>query len=126
MSSELDEWEAAAKAGAAARRKKMVPIVAGVGAFLIVFGGVFLGLGAMWGNHAEEQEAEKAARLERGETVVEFHRRGSTKETRAAGDGLLLVIVAAGAGAVAGAVAFFALGGKLSAEYQRGIQSMGR
>lgn len=124
--SELDEWNRIAKKGAAAKRKKLVPVIAAALAFALVTGGVFVGLGAMWSKSAAAEEADKQARIARGERVYEFHRRGSTKETRAAGDVFLLAIVAVAAGVGAGAGGFFALGGKLSEEYRRGLEQIHR
>lgn len=124
--SELDEWNAIAKKGASARRKKLVPVIAAMIAFALVTGGVFVGLGAMWSKQAAAEEADKQARIARGERVYEWHRRGSTKETRAAGDVFLLAIVAIGAGVGAAAGGFFGFGGRLSDEYRRGFQQITR
>lgn len=120
--SELDEWNAAAKRGAAAKREALVPVIAGALAFVIAFAGVFAAISALY--VAEDRDKEE--RLARGETVVEIHRRGSTKETRAAGNVFFIVLVAAVAGTAAGAGAFLGLGGKLSSEYRRGLEQMGR
>lgn len=123
---ENEEWDQIAKKGAAARRKKLVPVLAGLGAFAIVFVTVFFAVGSVWAKSAQADEDAKQARLARGERVYEWHARGSTKESRAAGDGLVLFLIATGAGVGAAAGAFFALGGKLSAEYQRGFEAMRR
>jgi hypothetical protein len=119
---ELDEWNAIAKKGAANRRKALVPVIAGGLAFAIVFGAVFAAISALY--VAEDQD--KQARIARGETVIEVHRRGSTKETRAAGNVFFIVIVAAAAGTAAAAAAFLGLGGKLASEYRRGFEQVGR
>ena len=120
--SELDEWNAIAKKGAANRRKAAVPAIAGALAFAIVFAAVFAAVSALY--VAEDQDKE--ARLARGERIVEVHRRGSTKETRAASSLFFIVIVAAVAGTGAAAGAFLGLGGKLSAEYKRGFEQARR
>jgi hypothetical protein len=119
---ELDEWNAIAKKGAANRRKAAVPVVAGALAFAVVFGAVFAAVSALY--VAEDQD--KQARIDRGERVIEVHRRGSTRETRAAGNVLFIVIAAAVAGTGAAAGAFLGLGGKLSAEYKRGFDAARR
>jgi hypothetical protein len=124
--SELDEWNAIAKRGASARRKAMVPKIVAALAFAIVTAGVFVGLGSAWSKSAAAEEADKQARIARGERVYEWHRRGSTKETRAAGDVFLLAIIAIGAGVGAAAGGFFALGGRLSEEHRRGFQQIRR
>lgn len=119
---ELDEWNAIAKKGAANRRKAAVPVIAGALAFAIVFAAVFAAVSALY----VSEDQDKQARIARGERVIEVHRRGSTKETRAAGDLFFIVIVAAVAGTGAAAGAFLGLGGKLSAEYKRGFDQVGR
>jgi hypothetical protein len=120
--SEVDEWNAAAKRGAAARRRVLVPIVVAMVLFGAGFFGTFFALGQLWGSSAAEDEARKEEILRGGGTVIEVHRRGSMKETRAMGDGFLLFAIAAGAGLALGAAGFFVLGGRLSAEHTRGLR----
>lgn len=115
--SEIDEWQSAVKRG----RKSRLPAVAGAIAFAVVFAGILIGLGSLWAGADEAAEADKQARLARGETVIEIHRRGSTKESRAANSLFVLVLIAAAAGAGAGATAFVATGGKLSPEHRRAL-----
>jgi hypothetical protein len=119
---ELDEWNAIAKKGASQRRKALVPVVAGALAFGIVFAAVFAAMSAF--GAADYQD--KQARLARGERVVEYVPRNSTKESRAASSGLFVFILAAFAGTAAATGAFLGLGGKLSSEYRRGFEQMGR
>lgn len=123
---EKDEWARAARAGAARRRKALVPVAAAVAAFAIVFGAVLFGLGAIGVAHDDAREAEKKAILERGGTVHEWVPRGSTKESRAASSGAALFIIAGAAGLGAALVGYVALGGKLSAEYARGLKTLGK
>jgi hypothetical protein len=123
MSSEVDEWNAAAKKGAAAWRKKALPAVAAALVFVLVFGGVVLGLGSRWGE-AEAKENEELA--ERGLHKVCIGRHCGSKEQRDAKAGLLLFIIGAGAGTACAVGAFFALGGTLSPEYKRGLNELGR
>lgn len=123
---EKDEWQRMARAGAARKRKELVPIAAAVVAFVIVFGSVIFGLGSAWASHDEAREAEKQAILASGGRVVELRTRGSTKESRAAGDGLFLFVIAGVTGAGAAAAAYFALGGRLSAEYGRGLKAFAK
>lgn len=119
---ELDEWNAIAKKGAAAKRKALVPVVAGALAFGIVFAAVFAAMGA----YGAADHQDKQARLARGERVVEYVPRNSTKESRAANTGFFVFIVAALAGTAAATGAFLGLGGKLSEEHRRGFAQMSR
>jgi hypothetical protein len=121
-SPEQEEWDRVARAGAAATRKVLLRSVAAAIAFAIVFGGVFVGCGSAWGDHEAAEQADREARLARGETVYVVRPRGETKESRAAKQGFLLILFAAGAGTAAAIGAFVAFGGRLSPEHRRGLQ----
>lgn len=80
---------------------------------------------------AEQAAIEEDALREQGISVerVKISMRGRSSHVmssreQAADSGLLLYVLAFGGAAAAGLVAFFAAGGKLSAEHARGLRNM--
>jgi hypothetical protein len=119
-----EEWKAASAKGAAAARRKRVPVVVACVAFAAAFAIVFFALGAAWAGADEAREREKREIVAHGGRVVELVPRGSTKESRQARSGVLLFALSAAAGVGAALLGFFATGGKLSDEHRRGLSSM--
>ncbi len=124
MSTHADEWKAAnEKYGAASRKAKLRFVLAAL-AFAVVFGGTFLGVGSVL---AGQEAAEDARLAEQGYKRVYYKRgRHVSDGERAANAGVLLFVIAGAAGVGAAAMVFFGMGGKLSAEYARGLDQLRR
>lgn len=116
-SAEEEEWEGLAREGRGDRNKNRMRIGASLLAAAIAAAVVFL----LLAKHSDSEEREKQARLARGETVVEVTVNGTPPEV---GDGIFFMAVPAAVGFGAFLVTFFALGGRLSAEYKRGLSEL--